>query len=88
MNITLRELIEVYEEKLRGVEAALDSMKRDKDHQNTLYQEARAEFIKAIEDIKACKSPKHRDYAGQFGDSYPYRKQAVKQRWAMLKTDD
>ncbi len=71
VEITLRQLIEVYEEKIRDLERELE-----KEHDVTVrrymdYQSAMTSFTNALANIKSCKSPKHTPFA-DFDDKYPY----------------
>ncbi len=75
--LTLRDVIEVYEEKLRDVASELYAMKEKASRHSADYQHEAAEVIKALEvitDVKGCRSPGHRAFAAQFRDKYPYRR--------------
>ncbi len=75
IQITLRDVIETYEEMLAGVRGEVHAEHERASSLNMRAQDADSERISLIEHLKGCTNARQtKAILEQFEDSYPYRK--------------
>lgn len=74
MEITLRDVIEVYEEKVKDALALVERERADANRVSAEHQMRAYDFDRAMERIKRCRGRECRALASEYEDEYPYRR--------------
>ena len=72
--ITLRDVIEVYEEKAKEVLVLVEQVREAADRASTKSEQQTHDFVRAMQRIKQCRAGACRRLASEYEDDYPYRR--------------
>ena len=75
MQLTLRALIETYEEMIADAWAQTIQAQNETASLSMRYQETLNDFTEAMKNIHECNTKlRHQEFKAKYGDNYPYRR--------------